>query len=136
MTRPRLQVVLAAEEDRTLLELRTANSVPQRTKNRAEVRRLSHRGWTTNHLSEKTRLRGIVRCTPDGTPPQVAGSRYGVLRAIVAAGSSNPQHSALGTSIAAGAAGHVESTATTVDSQKRATAGNEPDKAIEAYKTP
>ncbi len=37
MTRPRLQVVLAAEEDRTLLELRTASSVPQRTKDRAEV---------------------------------------------------------------------------------------------------
>lgn len=37
MTRPRLQVVLAAEEDRTLLEFRTASSVPQRTKDRAEV---------------------------------------------------------------------------------------------------
>ncbi|MEP0912924.1 helix-turn-helix domain-containing protein [Leptolyngbya sp. GB1-A1] len=52
MTRPRLQVVLTAEEDRTLLELRTASSVPQRTKDRAEVLRLSHRGWTTEQIAE------------------------------------------------------------------------------------
>ena len=52
MTRPRLQVVLSAEEDRTLLELRTATSVSQRTKDRAQVLRLSHRGWTTEQIAE------------------------------------------------------------------------------------
>jgi len=52
MTRPRLQVVLNPEEDRTLLELRTAGSVPQRTKDRAEVLRLSHRGWTSEKIAE------------------------------------------------------------------------------------
>lgn len=52
MTRPRLQAILTTEEDRTLLELRTATSVPQRTKDRAEVLRLSHRGWTTEKIAE------------------------------------------------------------------------------------
>jgi transposase len=52
MTRPRLQAILTIEEDRTLLELRTATSVPQRTKDRAEVLRLSHRGWTTEKIAE------------------------------------------------------------------------------------
>ncbi|OKH23370.1 transposase [Chroogloeocystis siderophila 5.2 s.c.1] len=52
MTRPRLQVVLSTEEDRTLLELRTATTVPQRTKDRAEVLRLSQRGWTTEQIAE------------------------------------------------------------------------------------
>lgn len=52
MTRPRLQVVLNTEEDRALLELRTASSVPQRTKDRAEALRLSHRGWTTDKIAE------------------------------------------------------------------------------------
>lgn len=52
MTRPRLQAVLTPEEDRTLLELRTATSVPQRTKDRAEVLRLSNRGWTTEKIAE------------------------------------------------------------------------------------
>lgn len=52
MTRPRLQVILSSEEDRTLLELRTATSVPQRTRDRAEVLRLSHRGWTTEQIAE------------------------------------------------------------------------------------
>ena len=40
----RLRVVLSAAEDRTLFELRTATTVPQRVKDRAEVVRLSHQG--------------------------------------------------------------------------------------------
>jgi transposase len=52
MTRPLLQVTLNAEEDRTLLELRTSTSIPQRTKDRAEVLRLSHRGWTTEAIAD------------------------------------------------------------------------------------
>lgn len=52
MTRPRLQVVLNSEEDRTLLELRTATHLPQRVKDRAEALRLSHRGWTTEQIAE------------------------------------------------------------------------------------
>lgn len=52
MTRPRLQVILSPEEDHTLLELRTVSHVPQRTRDRAEVLRLSHRGWTTEQIGE------------------------------------------------------------------------------------
>ena len=40
----RLRVFLNAEERRTLMELRTATTVPQRTKDQAEVIRLSHQG--------------------------------------------------------------------------------------------
>ncbi len=40
----RLRVFLNAEENRTLFELRTATTVPQRVKDRAEVIRLSHQG--------------------------------------------------------------------------------------------
>ncbi|MEO0456938.1 MAG: helix-turn-helix domain-containing protein [Cyanobacteria bacterium P01_A01_bin.114] len=40
----RLRVFLNAAEDRTLFELRTATTVPQRVKDRAEVIRLSHQG--------------------------------------------------------------------------------------------
>ncbi|MFM7426385.1 MAG: helix-turn-helix domain-containing protein [Elainella sp.] len=52
MTRPRLQVTLSAEEDRTLLEMRTATTVPQRTQDRAQALRLSHRGWTTEQIAD------------------------------------------------------------------------------------
>ena len=40
----RLRIILTAEEDRTLHELRLATTVPQRVKDRAEVIRLSHQG--------------------------------------------------------------------------------------------
>ena len=40
----RLRVFLNAEENRTLFELRTATTVPQRVKDRAEVIRVSHQG--------------------------------------------------------------------------------------------
>lgn len=40
----RLRVMLNPEENRTLFELRTATTVPQRVKDRAEVVRLSHQG--------------------------------------------------------------------------------------------
>ncbi len=40
----RLRVFLNAEENRTLFELRTATTVPQQVKDRAEVIRLSHQG--------------------------------------------------------------------------------------------
>ena len=40
----RLRVFLSAAEERTLFELRTATTVPQRVKDRAEVVRLSHQG--------------------------------------------------------------------------------------------
>jgi transposase len=40
----RLRIFLSAAEERTLFELRTATSVPQRVKDRAEVVRLSHQG--------------------------------------------------------------------------------------------
>jgi len=41
----RIRVLLNSEEDRSLFELRTAITVPQRVKDRAEVIRLSGHGW-------------------------------------------------------------------------------------------
>lgn len=52
MSTPLLRVDLSAEEDRTLQDLRAASGVPQRTKDRAEALRSSHRGWTPHHITE------------------------------------------------------------------------------------
>ncbi|QQE65275.1 transposase [Leptolyngbya sp. BL0902] len=52
MSTPPLRVELSAEEDLTLQELRVASDVPQRTKDRAEALRLSHRGWTPAQIAE------------------------------------------------------------------------------------
>lgn len=52
MSSPRLQVTLSPAADQTLLELRDAAKVPKRTKARAEVIRLSHRGWTTEQIAD------------------------------------------------------------------------------------
>ena len=41
----RLRIFLSGEEDRTLRELRTATTVPQRVKDRASMLRLNNRGW-------------------------------------------------------------------------------------------
>ena len=41
----RLRIFLNREEDRTLRELRTATTVPQRVKDRASMLRLNNRGW-------------------------------------------------------------------------------------------
>lgn len=51
MSSPPLRVFLTPEQDRTLFELRTATRVPQRTKDRAEVLRLSHRGWKVDKIA-------------------------------------------------------------------------------------
>lgn len=48
----RLRAYLTPEEDRTLFELRTATTVPQRVKDRAEVVRLSHRGWYVEKIAD------------------------------------------------------------------------------------
>ncbi len=52
MSTPILRVELSVEEDVTLQALRVAAGVPQRTKDRAEVLRLSHRGWTPAQIGE------------------------------------------------------------------------------------
>lgn len=52
MSRTRLQVHLTAAEDHQLYELRADASVPNRTKRRAEMLRLNHRGWTTEQIAE------------------------------------------------------------------------------------
>ena len=52
MSTPTLRAYLNGEEDRTLQELRAALGVPQRTKDRAEALRLSHRGWTPHQIAE------------------------------------------------------------------------------------
>jgi transposase len=51
MTRPALQVKLSPEEDNTLLELSGATSVGRRPRRRAEMLRLSHRGWSTLEIA-------------------------------------------------------------------------------------
>ena len=41
-----IRIVLTEEEDRTLLELRVAASVPYRTRDRAHMLRMNAQGWT------------------------------------------------------------------------------------------
>ena len=52
MSPPGLRIQLSAEEDKTLHELAQACTVPRRTRERAEVLRLNHRGWTTQQIAE------------------------------------------------------------------------------------
>gem|GEM_PF-5981251 len=49
--RTRLKVNLTAQEDKTLLTLRTSTTVSQRVKDRAEVIRLSHQGWYVEKIA-------------------------------------------------------------------------------------
>lgn len=48
----RLRIFLNSEENRTLFELRTATTVPQRVKDRAEVVRLNAQGWYVEKIAE------------------------------------------------------------------------------------
>ena len=47
-----IYITLTSEEDRTLLELRVAPTVPQRTRDRAHVLRLNAQGWTVPAIAE------------------------------------------------------------------------------------
>lgn len=47
-----IHIVLTKEEDRTLSELRVASTVPQRTRDRAHILRLSAQGWTVTAIAE------------------------------------------------------------------------------------
>lgn len=47
----RLRVFLSPAEERTLLELRRATTVPQRVKDRAEVVRLNHQGMYVEKIA-------------------------------------------------------------------------------------
>ncbi len=47
----RLRIFLSSEEDRTLFELRTARTVPQRVKDRAAVIRLNAQGWYVEKIA-------------------------------------------------------------------------------------
>jgi len=47
----RLRVFLKPEEDRTLFEMRTATTVPQRVKDRAEALRLNAQGWYVDKIA-------------------------------------------------------------------------------------
>ena len=53
-----LRIILAAEEDYTLTELRHAQSVPQRTRDRAHMLRLNAQGWNVPVIAE------IFECHP------------------------------------------------------------------------
>lgn len=47
-----LQITLTPEEDRTLNELRVAQTVPQRTRDRAHMLRLNAQEWTVAEIAE------------------------------------------------------------------------------------
>ncbi len=47
-----IQITLNPEEDRTLTELRVAQTVPQRTRDRAHALRLNAQGWTVPAIAE------------------------------------------------------------------------------------
>ena len=47
-----LRILLSAEEDRTLTELRLAQSLPQRTRDRAHMLRLNAQGWNVPAIAE------------------------------------------------------------------------------------
>jgi transposase len=47
----RLRVFLSGEQDRTLFEMRTATTVPQRVKDRAAAVRLSSQGWYVEKIA-------------------------------------------------------------------------------------
>lgn len=47
-----VHIVLTAEEDRTLSELRVAATIPQRTRDRAHMLRLNAQGWTVPAIAE------------------------------------------------------------------------------------
>lgn len=47
-----IYITLTSEEERTLLELRVAPRVPQRTRARAHVLRLNAQGWTVPAIAE------------------------------------------------------------------------------------
>ncbi len=47
-----IRIVLTKEEDRTLLELRVATDVPQRTRDRAHILRLNAQGWNSPAIAE------------------------------------------------------------------------------------
>ena len=47
-----IRIVLTESEDQTLLELRVATCVPQRTRDRAHMLRLNAQGWNTPAIAE------------------------------------------------------------------------------------
>jgi transposase len=47
-----LRILLTLEEDRTLTELRLAQSLPQRTRDRAHMLRLNAQGWNVPAIAE------------------------------------------------------------------------------------
>lgn len=59
MSQASLRVSLSEVEDQHLFELRDAVEVPKRTRMRAEMLRLSHRGWTSHQIAEY-----LGCCTP------------------------------------------------------------------------
>ncbi len=52
MAQAPLHVSLSEAEDQQLFELRDAPKIPKRTRRRAEMLRLSHRGWKTAQIAE------------------------------------------------------------------------------------
>ncbi len=53
----RLRVFLNQEEDRTLFELRTATTVSQKVKERAQILRLNSQGWYIEEIAAHFKCR-------------------------------------------------------------------------------
>ena len=83
-----LRIILTPEEERTLSELRLAEHLPQRTRDRAHMLRLNAQGWNVPAIAEifepssycqsyppavgRTRIRGSVGSPRTGGKTQVA----------------------------------------------------------------
>lgn len=72
----RIRVLLNPEEDRTLFELRTATTVPQRVLDRAEALRLSGHGWNALENSHLPKL-DSPNCARDDSPLEHLWRREG-----------------------------------------------------------
>ena len=59
----RLRIFLKPEEERTLFEMRTATTVSQRVKDRAEVLRLNAQGWYVEKIANYFNWQPPVRLT-------------------------------------------------------------------------
>ncbi len=66
-----LRITLTEEEDLTLSELRLAQTVPQRTRDRAHMLRLNAQGWNVPAIAE---IFGARRCQGHCSGPVCLGA--------------------------------------------------------------
>lgn len=152
MSSPPLRVFLTSEQDRTLFELRTATRVPQRTKDRAEALRLSHRGWKvdkiaqyfgwsiptvreTIHRWQRQGLGGLWDAPRAGRRPQWQEADFAHLEATLEQDAKTYSSAQLAEQLAQQRQVHLSRYQVQRILKKRASAGNEPASAINNDKT-